>query len=102
MGGGRRLRVLVVGPALDGGYYLIAARARALHPRLFEGIPWSTERVLAHTLERCREVGLEASLLPPASDVDTPADLDALASRLRLDAGRCPRTGALLQSWGRS
>jgi rSAM/selenodomain-associated transferase 1 len=91
---------VAIGPALDGGYYLIAARAASLHARLFEDVDWSTDRVLAQTLDRCRELGLSWSLLPPAADVDTPADLEALARRLRGDAGRCPRTEAVLQAWG--
>jgi rSAM/selenodomain-associated transferase 1 len=94
-------REVVLGPALDGGYYLIALRASALHPRLFEDVAWSTERVLEQTLDRCSELRRSWSLLPPAADVDTPADLDALVERLRREPGRCPRTEAVLRSWGR-
>src|SRR5262245_38480797 len=54
---------VVVGPALDGGYYLIALRREAIDARLFEGVPWSTDAVLARTLERCAGLGLEARLL---------------------------------------
>lgn len=92
---------VVLGPAEDGGYYLIALRAGAVHPRLFEGIAWSTDRVLPATLERCRELGLAVELLPEASDVDTPEDLRRLAERLAADVDSdlgCPRTRDLLQS----
>jgi hypothetical protein len=91
---------VVLGPALDGGYYLIAARAGALDPRLFEGVDWSTGRVLEQTLDRCRELGLEPSLLEPAADIDTLADLRALVPRLRQDPERCPCTAAVLRRWG--
>jgi rSAM/selenodomain-associated transferase 1 len=92
---------VVLGPAEDGGYYLVGARAETLDRALFARIPWSTDRVLATTLERCRELGLEPSLLAPARDVDTPADLRRLAAELAADGSGCPRTRALLAAWGR-
>jgi uncharacterized protein len=91
---------VVIGPAEDGGYYLIALRAGAVYPRLFEDIAWSTERVLPSTLDRCRELGLAVELLPMASDVDTPDDLRRLAARMAEDDLGCPSTRALLQSLG--
>jgi glycosyltransferase A (GT-A) superfamily protein (DUF2064 family) len=94
----------VLGPAEDGGYYLIALRAGAVSPRLFEGIAWSTGRVFAETLARCRELGLAVELLPAATDVDTPEDLRRLAARLAADPAEdlgCPRTRELLDSWRR-
>ena len=92
---------VVLGPAEDGGYYLIALRAGAVVPRLFEGIAWSTPQVLAAQLDRCRELGLAVELLPAASDVDTPEDLRRLAARMaeQGDLG-CPRTWSLLASMG--
>ncbi len=100
---------VVLGPSLDGGYYLIALAPGAVRPELFERIDWSTERVLAQTLERAREAGLEVSLLEEASDVDTPEDLRRLAALLRAGADApaspaaspCPRTRDLLAAWGR-
>jgi glycosyltransferase A (GT-A) superfamily protein (DUF2064 family) len=56
--------------------------------------------VLKVTLRRCAEVGLQPALLPPAPDIDTPADLDALAARLAARPQSCPRTAALLAQWG--
>ncbi len=82
----------MLGPAEDGGYYLIALRAAALDPRLFAEIPWSTAGVLAATLERCRELGLAVELLPRAADVDTPADLRRLAAEMAAGDLGCPRT----------
>ncbi|MCZ6507759.1 MAG: DUF2064 domain-containing protein, partial [Acidobacteria bacterium] len=93
---------VVLGPAGDGGYYLVAVRRVALVPELFEGIAWSTERVLADTLARCRELGLESALLELGYDVDTPADLPRLGSYLALYPEACPRTRALFDRWGLS
>jgi rSAM/selenodomain-associated transferase 1 len=95
---------VALGPAEDGGYYLIALAARAVQPRLFEDVPWSTGGVLAATLARCAELGLAVELLPVAADVDTPADLARLAARLGPAgpaAAACPRTRALLARWRR-
>jgi rSAM/selenodomain-associated transferase 1 len=71
---------VVLGPARDGGYYLIGLK-RA-HVRLFEGIEWSTERVLAQTRARAAELGLEVSLLPEWYDVDDAAALARLCAEL--------------------
>ncbi|MFN3651948.1 MAG: TIGR04282 family arsenosugar biosynthesis glycosyltransferase [Armatimonadota bacterium] len=71
---------VVLGPADDGGYYLIAARGP--HPELFRDIPWSGPEVLALTLSRAAAAGLRVRLLPPWRDVDTPDDLRALRERL--------------------
>lgn len=90
---------VVLGPAEDGGYYLIALRAGAVESRLFEGIAWSTDQVFPTTVERCRELGLRLELLPRASDVDTPEDLHRLALRMTEDDLGCPRTRALLADW---
>jgi len=92
---------VALGPAHDGGYYLIALRREALSPQLFTGVPWSTGEVLARTLERCAELRLAVALLPTEADVDTPADLARLAAALAESrASDCPRTRALLQDWG--
>jgi rSAM/selenodomain-associated transferase 1 len=91
---------VALGPAEDGGYYLIALRAGAVAPRLFQGIAWSTGEVLAATLDRCRELDLRVELLPEAADVDTPEDLRRLASRMAEDDLGCPRTRALLAGLG--
>jgi len=64
---------LVLGPARDGGYYLIGLRAN--RPELFRGIEWGTECVLQQTLARAQEARLRVSELPIRSDVDDPEDL---------------------------
>ncbi|MEJ2688791.1 MAG: TIGR04282 family arsenosugar biosynthesis glycosyltransferase [Deltaproteobacteria bacterium] len=67
---------VVLGPATDGGYYLIGLRF--YEPRLFTGIPWGTTGVLAATLDRCRQLDLPYRLLPSRADVDRPEDLELL------------------------
>ena len=66
---------VVLGPAHDGGYYLVALAGSC--PALFTGMPWSTPSVLAATLERARTLGLSVRLLEPLRDVDTLEDLRA-------------------------
>ncbi len=90
---------VAIGPALDGGYYLIAARQGVLNRRLFQDVPWSTDGVLAATLERCLELGLGVELLDEASDVDRPEDLERLIEHLNLGAVSAPATADLLRSW---
>ena len=91
---------VVLGPALDGGYYLIALRGESLKFELFEGIAWSGPTVLETTLERCERLGLEIEILVPASDVDVPEDLDRLISKLdRNGEIYCPSTRSLLDRW---
>lgn len=70
-----RTHPIVFGPAKDGGYYLIGLR-RPL-PALFQGIAWSTGSVLADSIARARQLGIEPCLLPELSDIDEPADLPA-------------------------
>jgi len=64
---------VVLGPALDGGYYLVAAKAA--RPELFIGVPMGTEMVLSETLARAARVGLVVGLLPPLRDLDRVEDL---------------------------
>lgn len=64
---------VVVGPAVDGGYYLLALRAP--QPVLFRDIAWSTDAVCRQTLQRAAAAGLRVHILPALHDVDTEADL---------------------------
>jgi uncharacterized protein len=66
----------VLGPAVDGGYALIGLRRPA--PRLFERMPWSTDRVLTLTRERLAEAGLRWVELAPLHDIDEADDLTHL------------------------
>lgn len=67
---------VVLGPSVDGGYYLIGLNRP--EPRLFADIPWSTANVLEITESRCRECDLTVERLSPLRDVDTVEDLRAL------------------------
>ena len=66
----------VMGPAEDGGYYLLGMRAA--HARLFSDIAWSTEIVAGQTRERARSAGLALAELPSWYDVDDAAALRRL------------------------
>jgi glycosyltransferase A (GT-A) superfamily protein (DUF2064 family) len=66
---------VALGPARDGGYYLVALRQP--HPGLFEDIAWSTAKVLPATLARAERLGLRVRLLPLLTDLDTIDDLRA-------------------------
>lgn len=74
---------LVLGPALDGGYYLIGLKRMA--PELFAGIPWSTDQVLKRTQEKAVSLGLKTAQLEPWRDVDTLADLQTLIDAANAD-----------------
>lgn len=88
---------VVLGPAADGGYYLIGLSREAFDPRLFAGIRWSSSEVLATTRQRAAELGLGVVELPLASDVDTPDDVEALRARLAArPLACCPATRAAL------
>ena len=63
---------VILGPASDGGYWLIGLRA--VQPGLFENVPWSTASVLETTLTRVRNAGLTFYCLRQLTDIDTAAD----------------------------
>jgi rSAM/selenodomain-associated transferase 1 len=88
---------LVLGPARDGGYYLIAA-GRPLD--VFAGIDWGTGSVLAATRARAAAVGSTVALLDDDFDVDDAADLACLDALLRDEAARAamPATTAALRT----
>jgi len=69
---------VVLGPAQDGGYYLIGMRR--CHVPLFEAIPWSSESVLQRTIAQAESLGLKHVRLRLLADVDYPEDLLSLRS----------------------
>ncbi len=75
----------VLGPAEDGGYYLLGMTAP--HPALFERVAWSTERVADDTRERARDAGLALEELEPWYDVDDRAALDRLLREVAAPTG---------------
>ena len=74
---------VVLGPALDGGYYLIGLTRPA--ENLFAGVPWSTDQVLAVTQQQAKALGLSVGLTTAWRDVDTIADLQSLIAECRED-----------------
>jgi len=77
---------VVLGPAADGGYYLIGmgkqAAPQAL-PGLMNGIPWGTGEVLRRTLEKAHELGLKVSRTEMLGDIDRPEDLGLWQEAIR-------------------
>lgn len=67
-----------LGPAEDGGYYLIGLNRNHLHKHIFSDIKWSTPAVLQTTVGRMKNLGLQPKLLPELGDVDTLSDLKKL------------------------
>lgn len=91
-------RDVVLGPAADGGYYLIGCRGAV--PPVFDGVAWGSPGVLGQTVDRLADSGLSVGLLPPWPDIDRPDDWTMLQGHLRamrlagIDPG-LPRTEAL-------
>lgn len=74
---------VVIGPALDGGYYLLGQRANPAPVDLFSGITMSTATVCAETLARAKASGLRVALLPTTFDIDEFSELVRLRAALR-------------------
>jgi len=66
---------VVIGPSLDGGYYLIAFKDKKFSPQAFKGIPWGTERVFEDTLKVLKQEKLTVHTLQLWRDIDTIDDL---------------------------
>ena len=92
---------LVLGPSRDGGYYAIGLDRRAWPraERLFQEIPWSTDRVLETTRERAVELDLSYLELPIWYDVDEPQELERLIEDVR-DGSHTARALARLLARG--
>jgi rSAM/selenodomain-associated transferase 1 len=83
---------IVLGPAEDGGYYLIGLKQA--HARLFGDIAWSTPLVFAQTVARAREIGLEPLVLPKWYDVDDVESLQRLNAELLAKDDKDDRSAA--------
>lgn len=75
---------VVIGPALDGGYYLVAMKQDRFFPEIFDDIPWSTPDVLRLTLEKIAAGRRKPFLLKAMRDIDTLEDLNAISAETRL------------------
>lgn len=67
----------VVGPTVDGGYYLLGCRAAAFDPSIFRDIEWGSSSVCPQTLARIRDWASTVAILPERRDIDTLEDLRA-------------------------
>ena len=85
---------LVLGPTLDGGYYLIALSRPV--PELFYGPAWSTTTVLEETKKKAANLGLSVALLPTLRDLDDLEDLNAFTKLAGKDKGLSKRTAGAL------
>jgi len=90
-------RGVVLGPADDGGYYLIGMRT--MHPQLFQGIEWGSPSVLTDTLRAADRAGIEPRLIRRGYDVDTIDDLRRLESDLRTAS---PNVARQVRAWFKS
>jgi hypothetical protein len=84
----------VLGPADDGGFYLIGVST--CPDGLLDTVPWSASDTCARTLERLGQHHLTTTLIAPWFDVDEPADLDALRRRIRDGTIHAPETARIL------
>lgn len=93
---------VVLGPSLDGGYYLVGIRGAA--PDMFRGIRWGGSRVLQQTVARLAKFGIVPALAPAWYDVDRWDDLMLLTEHVRRLARRhvspCPETAKMLTRLG--
>lgn len=86
-----------LGPAADGGYYLIGFNRNSFRKELFRGIPWSTRKVFEETVNMMRTKSLTIHFLPEWEDVDSLADLKSLFERNRQGGFLESRTMAYLK-----
>jgi rSAM/selenodomain-associated transferase 1 len=70
----------VVGPAADGGYYLIGCRAATFDPEVFQDIDWGSSTVFAATLDKIRDWQNCVAVLPLRHDIDVAEDLERYAT----------------------
>ena len=100
-------RDVVIGPSVDGGYYLIGFSKHGASlsiPTIFEEIAWSTEVVFRQTLGKIQKINVQLGLLPPWYDVDTPAGLQLLQDHLfgidlTGESNPAPQTYSKLTEW---
>ncbi len=85
----------VLGPADDGGYYLLGLRR--CPERLLRGLEWSTSQTARLTLERLRQHQFEIHLLPPWFDIDRPEDVERLEGLLARGEATARSTAQVLR-----
>jgi rSAM/selenodomain-associated transferase 1 len=88
-------REAALGPAEDGGYWAVGCQTP--HPRMFEGVTWSSPETLVQTVAAMQRCGMAVSLLDTCYDVDTPEDL----ARLEAEPHAGPQVRSWLTKWRR-
>lgn len=92
-------RRAVLGPTVDGGYYLIGLTGPRLPPNIFaEDIPWGSGAVCAATSARLSAAGLSIHRLPTLRDIDTIDDLIDFHHRAREGGRQARRTTGLMKT----
>ena len=87
----------VIGPASDGGYYLIGFKKGSFEPNIFHDMIWSTKTVFRETMDRLHEASLKVHVLPELTDVDTVDDLKTLMSQVKGPTPEPSRTRSFLE-----
>lgn len=87
----------VIGPAHDGGYYLIGCRAAVFNAAIFLDVPWGRDSVMQMTVSRIRQWENTVAVLPLRYDIDVLDDLQRFAGETSEADGELPR---LLRAWG--
>lgn len=86
----------VVGPAVDGGYYLIGCRAAAYDSAAFQDIPWGAAEVFEMTMQRIRGLSETVATLPERRDIDVAEDLRSYPAELLSGSA----VATVLEQWG--
>lgn len=87
---------IVLGPATDGGYYLIGLSRPCM--KLFDNVAWSTDQVFERTAANAQQHGYRLKVLPTHYDIDTHEDLATLNRELAARPDACPLTHRFLQA----
>lgn len=88
----------VLGPACDGGYYLVGFHRETCRDHLFDDLPWGTPEIFSRQMRRFRDQNLRVYILPSWRDVDTLADLANLFRLAGMTSFAGSRTMAYLRS----
>ncbi len=89
----------VIGPATDGGYYLIGFRKESFSEEIFFDMNWSAGNVFQDTLKAMDKLNLKYGKVFELNDVDTAEDLDTLLSRVKNGGRIGPHTRKMIESY---
>jgi rSAM/selenodomain-associated transferase 1 len=89
-------RDAVIGPAVDGGYYLIGFNRHSYVPEIFQAMPWGTDRVFQKTMGVFEDAHSRVQVLAPWRDIDRYEDLISFSDRNRYRPETAPKTVAFI------